>query len=91
MDKNSSNSHRDESCHSQPNPKHSGLLHMLMMAVCCLVPLAGALVLSQLGYGNAASFLMLLLCPLMHLFMMRGHGSKKEEGGNAEQRRDGGG
>ena len=78
---------RDESCRQSP-AGHSGLKHMLMMAVCCLVPLAGVLALSQLGYGTAASFLMFLLCPLMHLFMMRSHGNKKEA---CAERRDGGG
>lgn len=55
--------------------KHSGIGHILMMALCCLGPLAAVFALNKLGYDGAAGYLMLLLCPLMHLFMMRGgHG-----------------
>jgi len=62
---------------SQPCHKHAGIVHMLMMAACCLAPLAAIFALDKLGYGGAASYLMLLLCPLMHLFMMRGgHGGR---------------
>jgi hypothetical protein len=85
------NRQQDEAGHRHDHGRHSGLKHMALMAACCLVPVAGAVVLSRLGYGSAAGFLMLLLCPLMHVFMMRVHGSKKEDGGNAELRRDGGG
>lgn len=60
--------------------KHSGIKHVLMMAACCMVPLAGALILNRMGYGGAASFLVMLLCPILHIFMMRGmHGGKPKE------------
>lgn len=51
---------------------HSGLKHLGMMFICCLVPLAAAFILKQLGYSGIASYLILLLCPIMHLFMMKG-------------------
>lgn len=61
----------------QNSPKHSGIRHVLMMVACCMVPLAGVLILNSMGYGGTASFLVMLLCPLMHIFMMRGrHGGK---------------
>lgn len=56
-----------------------GLKHMLMMLVCCLAPLGGVFLLQKSGYEGAASYLMFLLCPLMHLFMMKGMGHKKQE------------
>lgn len=51
--------------------KHSGFKHLGMMLICCLVPLTAALVLKQLGYSGISSYLILLLCPIMHLFMMK--------------------
>ena len=55
------------------------LKHMLMMLACCLTPLGVVLFLKQSGYDGAANYLVLLLCPLMHLFMMRGMGHKQKE------------
>ena len=49
--------------------------HLLLMAVCCLVPIiliAGFLSLYKRN-GNDWIWLMILLCPLMHVLMMRGH------------------
>lgn len=57
----------------------SGIKHMLLMIVCCLAPLGGALLLRQFGYEGVASYLVLLLCPIMHFFMMRDMGHKKQE------------
>lgn len=48
-----------------------GLKHSFMMILCCLAPLGATLLLKQSGYDGAANYLVLLLCPLMHLFMMR--------------------
>jgi len=59
-----------------------GLKHMLMMIACCLAPLGAVFLLKLSGYGGAASYLMFLLCPLMHLFMMRGMGKKQQEPAN---------
>lgn len=59
-----------------------GLKHMIMMLVCCLAPLGIVLLLKQSGYDGTASYLVLLLCPLMHLFMMRGMGHKHNEPSN---------
>jgi hypothetical protein len=42
---------QDRSCQ-----KHPGIKHLLMMAACCMVPLAGALTLNRMGYGGAASW-----------------------------------
>lgn len=57
---------------------HGGIKHMLMMLACCLVPLALVLILKQSGYNGAAGYLILLVCPLLHLFMMRGMFRKKK-------------
>lgn len=68
---------------SQENHKcGSGIKHILLMIVCCLAPLGGALLLRQFGYEGAAGYLVLLLCPVMHLFMMRGMEHKKQESTN---------
>ena len=54
-----------------------GWKHMLMMAACCLTPLVLFFLVSRgifgdvSGYSGYAGYLMLLICPLMHLFMMR--------------------
>lgn len=49
--------------------------HLWWMALCCLLPVAVVLVaggyLTRAGKGLGPG-LILLLCPLMHLFMMRG-------------------
>lgn len=57
--------------------------HMLLMIVCCAVPLALILALPYLGVSLSSSgwlLLVLLLCPLLHLFLMRGHGHAEKKG-----------
>lgn len=54
----------------------SGLKHMLLMLVCCLAPLGMIVFLQQNGNANAAGYLLFLLCPILHLVMMRGMGHK---------------
>ncbi len=50
--------------------------HSLMMLACCLVPLAlvAAVGLAHVSLGGIAPFAMVLLCPLIHVLMMRGMG-----------------
>ena len=53
--------------------------HMLLMLVCCLVPLALILAVSVFGLSLGAlsgllPYALVLLCPLMMIFMMRGMG-----------------
>ena len=53
--------------------------HMLIMLVCCLVPLALILAVSVFGLSLGAlsgllPYALVLLCPLMMIFMMRGMG-----------------
>lgn len=55
-----------------------GIKHTLLMLICCLAPLGILLFLQQNGDVGAAGYLVLLLCPLMHLFMMRGMGHKQQ-------------
>lgn len=49
----------------------------LIAGLCVLVPLGAILAVSVFGIPVSTLFLvgMLALCPLMHVFMMRGHGS----------------
>lgn len=66
---------------SQHNHCGGGAKHMLLMILCCLTPIGLFWVLNQTGYSGNLSYLMLFLCPLMHLFMMRGmkHGKKESD------------
>ena len=54
--------------------------HFLAMALCCAIPIIGILALSASGFlGSWAYFLVILLCPLGHIFMMRGMHSSHAE------------
>jgi cytochrome b561 len=57
--------------------------HFLAMVLCCAIPIIGILALSASGVlGSWAYFLVFLLCPLGHIFMMRGmhsHSSHAEQ------------
>lgn len=55
--------------------------HFLTMVLCCAIPIVGILALSAGGVlGPWAYFLVILLCPLGHIFMMRGmHSSHAEQ------------
>ena len=55
--------------------------HGLMMMVCCVAPLV-LLIMAVYFFGLSKSYLtwfILLLCPIMHFFMMKNmHGDKKD-------------
>ena len=53
--------------------------HTLMMLTCCLAPLGIVYHLQQSGYDGTAKYLILLLCPLTHLFMMKKMGHVHRE------------
>ena len=56
-------------------PQTGGLSrHALLMIACCAVPLVliAAVSVFRLDLGSIGYWGLLLLCPLMHLFMMRG-------------------
>lgn len=46
------------------------------MLACCLIPLAvlGAVLLLRVDLGSVGVFAIMLLCPLLHVFLMRGMG-----------------
>ncbi len=55
--------------------------HSLMMLICCLVPAGVLIALPLMGIGpSGLTFLgIILLCPLLHLLMMRkGHGHHQD-------------
>lgn len=55
--------------------------HFLAMVLCCAIPTIGILTLFAFGVlGSWAYFLVFMLCPLGHIFMMRGmHSSHTEQ------------
>ena len=56
--------------------------HTLIMALCCLIPLAILGVLWTIGVSGSYLILgVILLCPLLHIFMMRGMHKGSDEGG----------
>jgi len=70
---------------NNPN-KNNGIFskhkHTLMMALCCLIPLVLLGILWIAGVSqNILSFGILLLCPIMHLVMMKNmkHGTQNTE------------
>jgi len=61
---------------------HSHRKHMLLMFIGCLAPILIIVILNFFGFGNGAftkgvSSFGFLLCPLMHIFMMKGMMSNK--------------
>ena len=54
--------------------------HSLAMILCCAIPLVGILALSSLGIiGSWGYYALILICPLGHIFMMRGmHSASKD-------------
>ena len=73
---------RQAACHGQQQNNHSNVKHMLMMLACCLAPVGAILLLQISGYDGVANYLVFLLCPLMHLFMMKGMGHNKQNVSN---------
>lgn len=63
---------------------HNGKHHMWLMLLCCLIPIGalGAIFLFNVSISRALFVGLLLLCPLLHVFMMRGmmgeHGHGEE-------------
>lgn len=62
---------------------HSHGKHILFMLIGCLAPILIVVILKNLGFGNgfftkAISSFGFLLCPLMHIFMMKGMMSNKD-------------
>ncbi|ADL07482.1 hypothetical protein Toce_0713 [Thermosediminibacter oceani DSM 16646] len=78
------------------NKNNRGLLHALMMSLCCVLMLvAVALLARKFGAsGNIFSYAFILLCPLMHVFMMMGilggHDRSCHEGGKSNSDKVGG-
>ena len=50
--------------------------HSLAMILCCAIPLALIVILSMTGtLGSWGFYALMLLCPVLHIVMMRGHTS----------------
>lgn len=55
--------------------------HALAMILCCAIPIVGFLALSALGIlGSWGYYALILICPIGHLWMMRGmHSDLKDK------------
>ena len=53
--------------------------HAMMMIICCGIPIVGIMALSSLGIlGSWGYYALILVCPLGHIFLMRGmHSNSK--------------
>ncbi len=59
--------------------------HGLIMVLCCLVPLVILAVLWAIGVSGSYLILgVILLCPLLHIFMMRGMHKESRDGDSHE-------
>jgi len=71
-----------DSGHRETNRRHA-----LIMLLCCLVPVAAFVAIWVLGLplNSVLLFAIVLLCPLIHLFLMRGgHQHQEVEGDPVE-------
>ncbi|MFC1817159.1 DUF2933 domain-containing protein [Thermodesulfobacteriota bacterium] len=60
--------------------------HFLAMVLCCAIPLIGILALSSLGVlGSWGYYVLLFLCPVGHIFMMRGMHSNSQDPKTSEK------
>ena len=57
--------------------------HMLLMLLCCAIPLIAVATLWYMGIGDRyLIYVVMLLCPILHLVMMRGmHGGTENNNG----------
>ena len=60
--------------------------HLLLMVICCLVPAILIIVLLPLFKENWI-WLIILLCPLLHIFMMKGHTNHNDCGKEKEDKK----
>jgi hypothetical protein len=68
----------------QRKETQQGSKRTLFMILCCLVPMLLVVLLFTVGIGGILPFLMILLCPLMHIIMMRGmHGGHDHKHSNS--------
>ena len=65
--------------------------HALIMAACCLVPIAGLALVSffNIPLKSVFYFAMILICPLSHILMMKfmGHGEGHQHGNEVDHSR----
>jgi len=56
--------------------------HLILMAIGCLLPLVAlaAIFIFQVKVSTVLLYGLVLLCPAMHLLMMRGHMNHSEQG-----------
>lgn len=47
--------------------------HFLLMVLCCAIPVVLVIGFALFKSSESWAWLFILLCPLMHIFMMKGH------------------
>ncbi|MGE5619195.1 MAG: DUF2933 domain-containing protein [Sphingomonadaceae bacterium] len=54
--------------------QHSGNRHMMIMLLCCLIPMVAvfAVTILNIPLSSLATYALVALCPLLHIFMMKG-------------------
>lgn len=59
-----------------------GSRHGLIMLLCCLIPLAAIFLVSvfSIPLDSLGTVALILLCPLLHIFMMKGMGGHHAQG-----------
>jgi Na+-translocating ferredoxin:NAD+ oxidoreductase RnfD subunit len=68
--------------------EHNSTRHLVLMVLCCLVPLAAIAALAFFGVSSGLLYFgVMLLCPAMHFLMMGNHsrhGKAESAGGDAK-------
>ncbi len=59
---------------NESHHKSAGLKHMAIMIACCVIPMAVlvSVFVFKIDLGTLGLFAVMLLCPLLHIVMMKG-------------------
>lgn len=68
--------------------KGAGMKHWVIMIACCAIPMAVllAVYVFKVGLGTLGLFAVMLMCPLIHIFMMKGMMGHQHKTADAESK-----